>query len=367
MLAVIEGFLIFAVNGVQVFASTYVADGAVPDVGKPVLTLLQEGSFDDLLVLNDPQAGLGFLDGLGNPMQGVSYQGQGAGTPTYPTQAVGVLLDALGRPAFERDPLGPMLQIAQPGGTQGNDANLVEGGQATYLMDPEGNPLTVPQYLAGQGGVYSYTTRRYEPSPLSRVVATIMPRATDASEADFTSSLQYLATSDSGAGAVFNDLLPTGSSGRYFVRAATDPNGVRRYTLIDQLGRLLAARDAPGGEDVEQRHAAVGEVGRGEPRLVQAADRRQCERRDGLVDQRRRQARGVTGEKPQKQQRRQRDEGDQRQEHEPGAPRGAALRRRPAHSRSPPRGPNRSSARRRLRCSVTITAIMDAITKKAMT
>ncbi|WP_438044439.1 RHS repeat-associated core domain-containing protein [Sorangium sp. So ce128] len=239
--AVIEGFLIFAVNGVQVFAYTYVADTSVPDVGKPVLTLRQTGSFDDLLVLNDPQVGLGFLDGLGNRMQDVSYQGRGAGMPTYPTRAIGVLLDALGRPAFERDPLGPNLQLAPPGGTDG-DASLVEGGQSTYLIDPQGNALTVPQYLAGQGGVYSYTTRRYEPSPLSRVVATVLPRATGAVEADFTSTFQYLATGDSGPAAVFNDLLPTGSSGRYFVRAATDPDGVHRYALIDQLGRLLARR-----------------------------------------------------------------------------------------------------------------------------
>src|SRR5262249_16780501 len=36
--------------------------------------------------------------------------------------------------------------------------------------------------------------------------------------------------------------LPSGASGRYFVRTATDPDGVQRYALVDQLGRLLARR-----------------------------------------------------------------------------------------------------------------------------
>ncbi len=242
--AIIEGFVMFYVEGVQLFSYTYVMNSLLPNVGKPVLTLKQAGSFDDLLILNDPQLSVSLQDGAGNTLQSISYKGQVSsdGSPIYMANGAGVLIDSLGRPAYDRNALNAPLQLAPPSGSGLTAAELLEGNQDTYLVDVQGQHLSVQEYIDGEGGIYDYTLSQYESSPLSRVTANIMPRETSSDPANFTVSYRYLTNTSSGPGSVMNDLLPAGSDNRYYLNQTTDQNGVNRYSLIDQSGRIVALR-----------------------------------------------------------------------------------------------------------------------------
>ncbi|HZO75986.1 MAG TPA: RHS repeat-associated core domain-containing protein [Ktedonobacteraceae bacterium] len=240
--AIVEGVVIFFVNGVQLFSYTYSPNTSLSNIGKPALTLKQNGSFDDLFVLNDPQLAASFLDGLGNLMQRVEYVGSNinGAQPVYPVNGSGILNDALGRPAYQRTPLSAPLQLALAPGS--NAVTLLQGNQDTYLFTPQGTHLTIQQYLAGQGGVYNYSTSLYENSPLGRISTTILPRETTADAAHFSTRYNYLSNTASGPGSVMQDLLPSGSDNRYYLHQITDTNGVDHYTLRDQAGRIVARR-----------------------------------------------------------------------------------------------------------------------------
>lgn len=241
--AIVERFVMFYVNGVQLFSDTYDLNTSLANVGKPVLTLKQNGAFDDLLVLNNPELSVGFSDGAGSLMQTVSYEGYGESGDHYPTNGSGVFLDDLGRPAYQRNPSNAPLQLAPLEASVGaTAAELLKGNETTYLVEPNHQSLTKQQYLDGASGVYDYTATQYEASPLSRVTATIMPRKTGAVSENFTVGYAYLATSSSGDGSVMNNLLPSSSENRYYINQVTNQNGVPSYRLIDQVGNTIAER-----------------------------------------------------------------------------------------------------------------------------
>lgn len=244
VLVIIEGFAMFYVNGIQLFCYQYRRNAAAANIGKPVLTLKQAGAFDDLIVLNNPQLGVSFLSGIGSVIQAVGYQGYDTiPTGNYPADGSGTFLDALGRPEYERNPLTSSLKIASPGvGENNNQAALLEGNQGTYLVDPQGQPLTKQNYLDGASGVYDYTTIHYETSPLSRITAQIMPREKNADATQFTVSYDYMSNTAAGDGSVMKDLLPSGSQKHYYLEKVTDQNGVPTYILTDQAGNMIARR-----------------------------------------------------------------------------------------------------------------------------
>lgn len=247
LMVIVEGFAMFFVDGVQIFSYTYTPNMRLPNVGKPVLTLTKSGNFDDLFVLNDPQLAADFLDGLGSQMQRIEYQGSNANSnpqPSYFTIGAGVLTDVLGRPAYQRNAENAPLQLALA--PNNIAAQLLLGNEDTYLVNAQGTHLTVQQYLAGQGGVYDYTTTQYENSPLNRIVSTIMPREVGADVTNFSVRYAYLSNTASGPGSVMQDLLPSGQENRYHLRQVTDPNSVNHYTLFDQAGRVVALRTALG-------------------------------------------------------------------------------------------------------------------------
>lgn len=250
VLAIVEGFVLFYVDGRQLFGYTYIANKSLANIGKPVLALTGAGYFDDLLVFNNPQLGVSFQDGAGDPLQAIGYMGavtgKGPNPLAYIANGQGVFTDSLGRPTYDRNALNAPLQLALPPGA-GNGptaATLLEGDQGTYLVDKDGAPVSVQAYINGADGLYDYTTSHYEDSPLSRLVAVVLPRETSAVVADFTVSYAYLTNTAAGPGAVMSDLLPPGSDNRYYLRQVTDQNGVKHYSLIDQAGRVVAQRTA---------------------------------------------------------------------------------------------------------------------------
>src|SRR5437667_271439 len=82
--------------------------------------------------------------------------------PRYLCMGRGVLSDPLGRPSITRDPLQVELKVGAPNSQiLVTDAKLLAGDEATYLVDANGSSVSVSQYLAGQGGVYSFTTNQY--------------------------------------------------------------------------------------------------------------------------------------------------------------------------------------------------------------
>lgn len=256
---ILEGLVSFYSDGVQIFTWTYTPASGLTGVGQPVFTLAQSGSFDDLFVLDNPELNVTLQDGLGRPTQGLGLQGrQAIASGNYPSDGRGAFVDPIGRPEYLRHPRVASLQVASP---PSSATALLEGGESTYLVSPDGQRLDKQQYLDGSvSQVLDYTTLRYEPAPTSRVTAQVWPRAVGADAAAYTTSYGYYANSASGPGSVMNDLLPSGVQDRYHVTRSTDPDGVATYVMTDQLGRMIARRVAldAGYQTVFQDHDAAG-------------------------------------------------------------------------------------------------------------
>lgn len=234
----VEGLLLFYAGGVQVFAFQYQdPNNALPDVGKPALLLTQTGSFDDLLVLDNPQMAVSFQDGFGHELQNVRLRGLVPGaTPSYQAVGQGTFLDIVGRPQYIRDAAPPSLQIDQPPAPRPN-RYLLLGDPTTYLVNAQGQPINYQDYLAGIGG-FAYTSIRYEPSPLSRVTAVVLPREQDQPAASFTIALAYGPATET----LTKGILPPGVAGQYFAQTITDQNGGQTATVLDKIGRVIARR-----------------------------------------------------------------------------------------------------------------------------
>ncbi|HEY1349467.1 MAG TPA: RHS repeat-associated core domain-containing protein [Ktedonobacteraceae bacterium] len=240
----VEGLLLFYAGGIQIFAFAYQnPNTALPDVGKPALLLTQTGSFDDLVVLDNPQLAVSFQDGFGHELHSLRLRGLVAGTtPAYQAIGRGTFLDSVGRPRYIRNAAPPSLQIDQPPAPQPN-RYLLLGDPTTYLVNARGQSISYQDYLAGLGG-FAYTSIFYEPSPLSRVTGLLLPREQDQPAARFTISLAYGPATEE----LTRGILPPGVAGQYFMRTVTDQNGVQTATILDTLGRILASRVqlAPG-------------------------------------------------------------------------------------------------------------------------
>ncbi|MHA4807281.1 RHS repeat-associated core domain-containing protein [Flavitalea flava] len=232
--AVVDNLLLFFVNGTQVFSYSITnSDSTLPQYGFPSLLVNQAASFDDMVVLNDPQLSIGFIDGFGNTLQQLSlegYVGQGTADQTgYRSVSTGVFTDGLGRPQYARNPALPALAI--------NAANyLITGNQYTYLVDASGQQETLQQYLAGTAG-FAYTAINYEPSPLSRETSLVLPRESGQPAANFTISLTNGPANNT---VVPSTILPAAVLGNYFMNCTTDQNGVSTYSVEDQAGNPIA-------------------------------------------------------------------------------------------------------------------------------
>lgn len=255
LFAAIDGWVLCFVNAAQLFTAQYTMPSPVPPgYGSVRIGTTAAASFDDVVVLDSPELSLSCSDGLGVTQQGLTFLGvQAAGGAPYPTKPVmlasGVLLDVLGRPAAQR--LGvqaPVVVAAPPAQGGPNPWTLVRAGEQDYLRAADGTQLTLQQYLAGSGaGGYTYSSRTFETSPLSRATQVIAPRAA-ASDASL-----YTVTTTYGCSATVGG-APVTTGGKYRISTetrvlATDSQGVRTSVMQrvtrDLLGRVLMEQDGP--------------------------------------------------------------------------------------------------------------------------
>lgn len=255
---VVDGFILAYVDGVQIFCYTYIYPTTPPpDWGKVTLAVSGDCDFDDLVVMQEPQLSLSFSDGLGRTMQTIALQGRAIDGPyanQYPTASNGTFYDALGRAQFARIDLTAPVAIAAPPPLEGQErddtaAALVVANQSTYLRTTDGRPLTVRQFLDGDGG-YQYQQLTYEQSPLSRITRTVPPRPTAADAALAAADVQY-----DGA-FVATQWLPlhgSPSPGGYFHAQSvtfeqtlqSEAATLRYQTISDRLGRTVTVMQGP--------------------------------------------------------------------------------------------------------------------------
>ena len=239
---IVDGLLLFFAGGVIVFAYAYQDPNVtLPNYGQPSLMLTKDGAFDDLVVLNNPQLTLSFCDGTGQKLQSVTLLGYAGGT-TYATTSEGTFFDTLGRPHIARKTAGPPLALAAPPSiTAARTGELVKGGETTYLVNSAGQSVSLVDYLMGRYG-FDYTRYDFEPSPLSRVAAMVLPREQAQPEDKFTVKYEYgPATAE-----IIANVLPAGIEQHYLMRTTTDQDGVVRYDLLDQTGKIIAIRVRTG-------------------------------------------------------------------------------------------------------------------------
>lgn len=234
----IDGLLLFYAGGIQIFAFQYQnPDTTLPDIGKPALLLTKTGSFDDMLILNNPQLSVAFQDGFGNELQSVRLSGLVPGTtPSYQAIGQGTFLDIVGRPQYVRNAALPSLQIDQPPASQTN-RYLLLGDQTTYLVNSQGQSIDYDDYIAGVGG-FDYTSVTYEQSAISRVTSLVLPHEQNQLASRFTVTRSYGPATE----ALTSGILPPGVAGNYFLRTVTDQNGVQSFTVLDKVGRVIARR-----------------------------------------------------------------------------------------------------------------------------
>lgn len=183
----------------------------------------------EFVVCSRVQAAIRYFDGCGRTTQGHSIEG---------TQVVvsATLYDELGRPDVQLKPVA--LDVRRDGFLSwrrdlvtafDRDSGLLSGRAADAWPDDEG---------------YPYTRKRFEPSPLGRVVETGMPGRDFAITNLSTSSPNDRHTMRCHYGANDDDIptcrlaLP---AGRYACVRKTDQNGDLSVTLTDTLSRPVAS------------------------------------------------------------------------------------------------------------------------------
>lgn len=236
---IVEGLLLFFAGGVQVFAYDYQdASTSLPSYGKPALMATGAATFDDVVVLDNPQVAMSFLDGAGTELQRIALLGYSGSGTSYTTQAMGIFQDSLGRPYVSRNSASPALALAATGSnTATGAAELIEANQGTYLVSSSGQTVTQQQYLSGLYG-YDYTQTQYETSPLSRVTAVTIPREAGSTAANFTTTFANSAANAT----VGQGLLPSGQEQNYPMETITNSDGITGYRIFDQTGKPFAAR-----------------------------------------------------------------------------------------------------------------------------
>ena len=248
VLSLVEGIALFYVDGIQVFAQPYIPNTQLSGTGKPVLTLDQNGTFDDLLVLNDPQISLSFTDARGSYLQDIRYVGTQDinGNPTHPVQSGGILSDNAGRPYIKRRPVKPHLKTGLITAAADATAQLIEANIDTYLVTPEGAQISVSDYVSGADGVIDYEKVTFENSPLQRPIAVVQPHSTEQGADKNTVHIRYFATAESGDGAIFNDILGPNTAGNFSIQETIDQDGTKEWVLRDLLNRDISQRKQTG-------------------------------------------------------------------------------------------------------------------------
>ncbi|MEM9546393.1 MAG: hypothetical protein AAGA77_10480 [Bacteroidota bacterium] len=196
LFAVVDGFILFYADGIQLFSYKYNYPNPMPEnYGKLTLALTEKGSFDNLILLQEPQIKLNFFNGLGNHFQSVSLQGkniEGVFAGNYTGAASGVFFDDNGRVEYSRETLSAVITLSTSVDLA-DDAEigptLVEGDQDSYLYNQGGQHETKEEFLTADK--LNFTTNQYEPSPIPRVLSTILPRLKTADASHYTKSFTY--------------------------------------------------------------------------------------------------------------------------------------------------------------------------------
>ena len=243
----VDGFVLCFVDAVQVFADQYDMPLKIPkDYGKVWVATTVGAAFDNLIVLNTPQIGLSFADGVGTSLQTMRMQGYApADGPLYPKQmiasATGVLLDQLGRPAVQRLDMVVPVQFAAL--TAPDNCKLIAASPSTYLYSPTGSQLSLPKYLAGDDGGYTYEQTTYATSPLSQPTQLVLPRPNDPANpaANYTIAMAYGGSQTVGGPPATgtNKYLIASASRVLSTSAAGVTQTVTEIVTRDGLGRVL--------------------------------------------------------------------------------------------------------------------------------
>ncbi len=178
---VVDGFIMFYADGVQLFNYKYQYPSPVPEkYGKLTLCLTKPGAFDDVVLLQEPQLSITFRDGLGDVMQTINLEGKevaGSFKDQYRVKNKGTFYDNLGRIQYSRNPSTAQVIIAAPQAETADDNGLAPqlllGGPDTYLFNPDGRHLSRQEYL--EASVKNYLTNKYEASPLNRLTEVVLP------------------------------------------------------------------------------------------------------------------------------------------------------------------------------------------------
>ncbi|HEX3933928.1 MAG TPA: hypothetical protein VHW43_04565, partial [Puia sp.] len=243
---IVDGFIRFFGDGIELFSYEYTYPQPVPQgYGKLQLALTQPGSFDNLLLLHEPQLKVSFFNGLGNPTQEIGLEGRnnaGIYSGQYSGLGKGMLVDELGRAKYIREQLTAKLTLATAPNGGANSPQLLEGDTDTYLYNEAGTRLSVEEFL--EADELHYTTQVFETSPISRITSRIMPRTKTANASMYTETYTYSASTSPDT--------PTppapNATGKYFVQTATwtqsvDKDGnvtnIQRIRIFDLTGLLL--------------------------------------------------------------------------------------------------------------------------------
>ncbi len=224
---IVDGFIVFFADGVELFNYKYEPGPTPANYGKLILCLTKPGAFDEVVLLQEPQLSVIFRDGFGDAMQTISLVGKEVEGPFQNQYSVineGVFYDNLGRIQYSRNPSTAQLMIATPQVEAADNNSMVPqlllGNQDTYLFNSDGEQLTQQNYLKL---VNSYTTNKYEASPLNRLTGIILLRGSSDSVNNFTVTIQ------------------NGSCASPSVLDANNDNDIDNMYFVEKISRVEAS------------------------------------------------------------------------------------------------------------------------------
>ncbi len=245
LFAIVDEVAFFFADGDQIFGDLL----GTPVQGKLILAATGNCAFQEMVIAIDPQLTMSFLDGSGQTVQSMSI------VDRQTAHIAGVLLDDLGRPTVQREPVRQTVAIGSGSSGPPAIADRAEGGLTTYLPDKtNGEQMTIAEYLTPAISNAPYDQQRLEASPMARPVEIAGPGADQAMGTGHTAKLSYGSNS---ASSWLNSILPSGAPGRaagsYFINGVTDPNGNLVETALSKDGETVAQAFTPSGGSTPTR------------------------------------------------------------------------------------------------------------------
>jgi RHS repeat-associated protein len=253
LLIIANNALLFYVDGQPI--CSHQCSTALP--GPLTLFSGNQVAYSDVIIVQAPEITVTYQDGSSQPIQSLALEevfnatGQGIGNNCI---ATGTVYDPLGRAAIKTKSMryaNTLLDFQRTFASAPDWIHgILQGDVATYY-GPDG------QGFSNDAG-YPYMRTLFEDSPQSRVVASGNPGSefgiTDSTQLAQTHAQQYAYAANTALDVFYDAKQPL--SGEFYVRTATDPNGVTSYTLKDKLGRTLVKKTVTTAAD--QAYTTIG-------------------------------------------------------------------------------------------------------------